>query len=57
MKREPMTERMTIAKTETTMLRMCQCLLHARRVWQLGAYHVHAFIADTTGFMMAVADG
>jgi hypothetical protein len=51
-----MMERMTMAKQETTML-FARSVRALRGAWEGYDYHDHAFMADTTGFMMAVGRG
>ena len=52
-----MMERITTAKTETTMLESCQ-FFAARCCDQGGGeYQLHALSADTTGFMVAGIGG
>lgn len=54
-----MTERMTTANTDTTMLSTCQFPLLIATMGRVegATYQLHALSADTTGFMMVAGGG
>ena len=51
MNNAPIIDKITIAKTETTMLWLRQASAEVLRV--CGTYQVHAFMADTRGFILS----